>query len=107
MGDGLAQWLVVLTPPRPTFADDASEEEQAAVGGHFAYLEELSERGVVLLAGRTLDAPPMGLVILQAVDLGAAWAMVEGDPAVAGGIFTAEVRPYRVALEGFRGASSR
>lgn len=102
-----AQWLVTFTPPRPTFAEDASEEERGVIARHFAYLKALSDRGVVLLAGRTLDEPPLGLVILRAGDEAAARAVVDGDPAVAGGLFKAQIRPYRVAIEAFSADSAR
>lgn len=83
---------------RPTFLDDATPDESAVISRHFAYLADLTRRGSVLLAGRTLDAPPIGIVILQAPTPQDAQAIVAADPAVAAAVFTAELRPYRVAL---------
>jgi hypothetical protein len=55
---------------------------------------------VLRLAGRTLTTGPetFGIVVFEALDLAAASAVMTGDPAVAGGVMTAEVFPFRVAL---------
>ena len=101
------QFLVVLRPSRATFPGDATEHERAIVGEHFRALTEAATPepagGVrVLLAGRTqTDASPMGLVVLEAPDEAAARSFVEADPAVAAGIFLAELHPYAVAIESF------
>jgi len=94
----MPQYLCIYTPCRPTFAEDASEAEQRVVGEHFEYLSGALEAGALVLAGRTLDAPPMGLAVFEAVSDECAAAFVERDPAVRAGLFSAAVRPYRVAL---------
>ncbi len=52
-----------------------------------------------MLAGRTTDDDPLGLVILRVADEAAARELVEADPAVAGGLMTAELRPFHTALK--------
>ncbi len=54
------------------------------------------------LAGRTLTTGPetFGIVVFEAPDPAAASAVMAGDPAVAGGVMTAAVFPFRVALAG-------
>lgn len=94
----MPEYLVTYTPPRPTFAADATEAERAVVGEHFAYLTAALRAGTLVLAGRTQDEPPMGIGVFQAESDEAARAFIKSDPAVAKGVFTAEVRPYRVAL---------
>ena len=91
------QFLCTLRA-RPTFLEDQTPEERAIIARHFQYLCRLTREGRVLLAGRTQDAPPVGLVILLAHDEPAARAMVDADPAVAAGNFTPELRPFRIAL---------
>lgn len=91
------QYLCILRA-RPTLLDDQTPEERAIIARHFEHLCRLDSAGRMLLAGRTLDAPPIGLVILLAPDQPAAQALVDQDPAVAAGLFTAEIRPYRIAL---------
>jgi len=96
------QFIYIVRPPRPSFAEDATDEELAKVGEHFAYLQDLLAKGVLILAGRTYDTPPEGYVIFEVDDEAAAKRVMEADPAVVAGIFRAELRPYRVAL--YRGS---
>lgn len=96
----MPQYLVLYTPPRDTFPADATEQEQRTVGEHFAYLQDALAAGTLVLAGRTLDEPPLGIAVFEAPSEKEAGAFAEADPAVRGGVFSAEVRPYRVALLG-------
>ena len=75
-------------------------QEAEIVSRHFAYLEALAERGVVILAGRTLntDESSFGIVIFQAESEEAAQAIMNGDPAVQAGVMRARLFPYRIAL---------
>ncbi len=81
-------------------ADGPSPEEQAVIAQHFAYLTELTEQGVVIMAGRTLntDSSAFGIVIFRADSESEAIAIMQGDPAVGQGVMRAELYPYRVAL---------
>ena len=72
------------------------------MGEHFAYLKKLTEKGVVLLAGRTLNTDPssFGIVIFLAKDEMEAARIFADNPAVRAGVFVGEVYPYSVALVG-------
>lgn len=94
----MATFICFLQPARPTFLQDVTPAETATVDAHFAYLQDLLAKGTLVLAGRTDEPHPVGLVILRAADFDAARALVAADPAVAGGIFSARVVPYRAAL---------
>ncbi|QKK06751.1 MAG: hypothetical protein HND58_00305 [Planctomycetota bacterium] len=96
----MPQFLVLYSPPRPTFATDATEAEQDTIAAHFGYLERARDAGTLILAGRTLDEPPLGIGIFEAPSENAARAFVEADPAVRNRLFTADVRPCCVALRG-------
>jgi len=80
--------------------EGATPEERALVGQHFDRLERLKREGVVILAGRTLNSDPssFGIVIFNADSEEAAGLIMNDDPAVSGGVFSAELFPYRVAL---------
>ena len=69
---------------------------------HVAYLRELTERGVVQLAGRTLntDESSFGIVIFQAESEDAARKIMDEDPAVRKGVMEAALFPYRIAFAG-------
>ncbi len=95
------EFLYLLTPTRPAMLTDGqTEAESAAVGRHFAYLQQLEAAGSLILAGRTTENTQhtIGLAIFNAKDEAAARAIMLADPAVVAGVMQAELRPYRVAL---------
>jgi GAF domain-containing protein len=96
-----AQFLYRLQVTRPEMLTAGpTAAESASVARHFAYLQELARRGVVLLAGRTLnsDASSFGLVILEAQSQREATEIMRNDPAVRDRVMRAEIFPYRIAL---------
>lgn len=62
-----SKFLYRIQPTRPAMLLESTAEEQAVVGKHFAYLKDLTRRGVVVLAGRTLNSDPssFGIVIFR------------------------------------------
>lgn len=95
------QFLYVLRPARAAMLTEGpTPAEQATVAAHFAYLADLTEKGVMILVGRTqtTGAETMGLAIFEAADESAARAIMAADPAVVGGVMTAEFFPYKIAL---------
>ncbi len=93
-------YICFLEPARPGMPDAPTPEEGEAVAAHFAYYEQLLAQGTLILAGRTLEPPFMGLLLFRADSNEAAHAIVDADPAVARGVMHARVQPYRVALHG-------
>jgi len=95
----MAQWLYRIVPTRPQMLTEATAHEARLVGDHYAYLVDLRDRGVLILAGRTQEVVgTFGIVIFEAVDDAAASAVVAADPAVAADVFTATLHPYAVAV---------
>ena len=95
------QFLYVVKPARSNMLTTGlTEAEQQTVGAHFAYLQDLTQKGVVILVGRTQTTGPetMGLCIFEADDETAARHIMDNDPAVIGGVMTATLYPYRIAL---------
>lgn len=87
--------------PRLRAEEAWTDADRATVGAHFQYLSGATERGQVVLAGRTGE--PMertfGLVIFEAESEAAAQAFMQSDPAVAAGVMTATLHPYSIALQ--------
>ncbi|MGA9641176.1 MAG: YciI family protein [Terriglobales bacterium] len=77
-------------------------EEQAVVAEHFAYLQDLNAKGVIILVGRTLttDEHTMGLAVFRAESEEAARKIMNGDPAVTNGVMSATLFPFKVVLHG-------
>ena len=94
------QWLSMAKPTRLEMLIESTPEEDEIIDQHFAYLQDLTKKGVVILVGRTLntDATSFGLTIFEAEDETAAREIMENDPAVKSGIMAATLYPYRVAL---------
>ncbi len=94
-------YLYKIQPTRPQMLiEGPTSEEEAILSGHFAYLKDLTEQGVVILAGRTLntDASSFGIVIFRASSEDEARERMNDDPAVKQGVMRAELYPYRIAL---------
>ncbi len=95
------QWLYYLVPARlGMVTDTATPEEIETVSRHFAYLKDLTEKGVIILMGRTEnnDESTFGIAIFEADDESAARQIMENDPAVMGGVMNATLYPYKIAL---------
>ncbi len=95
------EFLYRIRPSRPeTLSVGPTDAESALIGRHFDYLEDLTKRGIVLLAGRTLNTDPTshGIVVFHAESEEAARRIMEDDPAVNNGVMSAELFPFRVAL---------
>jgi len=95
------QWLYYLEPARlGMVAEGATPEEAATVSRHFAYLKDLTEKGVMVIVGRTQnkDENTFGIAIFEAEDESAARRIMENDPAVTGGVMRATLYPYKIAL---------
>ena len=96
-----SQWLYRLVPARlGMVTDKATPEEIETVSRHFAYFQDLTAKGVMILMGRTQnnDESTFGIAIFEAEDESAARRIMENDPAVIGGVMTATLYPYKIAL---------
>ena len=94
------QWLYTLKPTRLGMLTEATPEEMETVSRHFAYLQDLTEKGVMILMGRTQnsDESTFGICIFEAENKSAARMIMEADPAVRAGVMRAELYPYKIAL---------
>jgi uncharacterized protein YciI len=98
----MSEWIYFLHAPRDDFAATMDEREREVFGRHFARLRALHEEGVTVLVGPTGGRVNTGICVFEAPDEAAAQAIVDGDPAIAEGVCTGELRPFRVSL--LRGA---
>jgi uncharacterized protein len=95
------QYLYLLKPTRLGMVTDGPTPEEAeTVSRHFEYLQDLTEKGVMILVGRTQnnDESTFGIAIFEAEDESAARMIMETDPAVRTGVMRADLYPYQVAL---------
>ena len=97
----VTHYLYKIQPSRiEMLTHGPTPEEAEIVAQHLTYLKQLAEEGVVVLAGRTLNADErsFGIVILQADSEEAARDVMQNDPAVQRQVMRAELYPYRIAL---------
>ena len=96
-------FLYMLRPVRlAMLTDGPTADEQALSARHWVYSQELLTNGTLVFAGRTLQRDPttFAFAVIRAASLDAARAVAERDPAVAGGVFAAEVFPFQPMLMG-------
>jgi uncharacterized protein YciI len=91
-------FICFIEPAREGMIDQPTDAEAAAVEAHFRYLKSLTEQGVVVLAGRTLEEPYAGIVIFRAAGPTAAERIMRDDPALRAGVFRARLQSFRIAL---------
>ena len=98
---GTEEFLYRLKTVRPDLAVTGPDPEEARVlEEHVAYLTDLTDRGVLVLAGRTQEQgeETFGIVVFRAGSTEAARQIVQADPAVRDGVMVAELFPFRVAF---------
>jgi len=76
-----------------------NDAETQIIEEHFNYVKSLTDRGIVLVFGRTQnrEAGAFGIVIFRADSNEEAQLIMSNDPAVKQGIMHAELYPYKVA----------
>src|SRR5690348_461067 len=97
----LKEYLYMVRATRlGMLTEGPTDQEMVIVGQHFNYLKDLTERGVVVLVGRTQnnDETTFGIAIFRALDDEAAREIMNNDPAVRNNVMTATLYPYRIAL---------
>jgi len=96
-------YLYTLHPTRlEIMTGGATPDEQMAAARHWVYSQDLLRRGVLVFAGRTLsrDASSFASCIIRAESDEAARRIMEDDPAVAAGVFSAKLFPFQPMLMG-------
>jgi uncharacterized protein len=96
------QFIYVLHLVPRLYADASwTDEDKKVLQRHFVRFQEAIKAGKLILAGRTSESgdKTFGIAIFEAKDEAAARKFMEEDPAVAGGLMTAELHPFTVALE--------
>ena len=96
------QFIYVLRLVQRLHADaNWTPQDEKVLQQHFVRFQEAIKAGQLILAGRTSESGDkmFGIAVFQAKDEAAARKFMEEDPAVAGGLMTAELHPFTVALE--------
>ena len=82
--------------------DNWTDETRERVGAHFNRLKEFTEKGKVVLAGRSNidinDEDNFGIVVFEAESELEAKNFMDKDPTIEAGIMTAALFPFSLAL---------
>jgi len=84
-----------LNPPRPSFAQNMTDEERRLMGEHAAYWKALAEKGIALLFGPVGDPKGVyGICITQVDSEEQIHVLTANDPVTKSGLnFTFETYP--------------
>src|SRR5438132_7134802 len=87
--------------PRLYSDSNWTKQDNEVLERHFARFQEAAKSGELILAGRTKEPgdKTFGIAIFEASDEEAARKFMQADPAIAGGLMTAELHPFAVTLE--------
>lgn len=93
----MPEFIYLIHPLRHEFFESPTPREDEMMDAHFAYLEQATMEGIVLLAGPCLDET-FGVVILTAESETAAHTFMLNDPSVKSNVMMAELHPMKVSL---------
>ena len=86
----MSTFVIRLVAPRPTFAQDMTDEEREIMGRHAAHWQRFIDSGQMVVFGPVLDGTgSWGLGVIETDDEDEVRGHAESDPAVTTG--TAEV----------------
>lgn len=90
-------YMVIIKSDGKDFANTMTEEEKTIFIDHFTYLNQLLERGILVLAGPTLDDSG-GYIFLKTKSLEEAKLIMREDPSVKSGIVKPTFHEFRISL---------
>ena len=96
-------FLYTLHPVRlAMLTEGPTDAEKMMAAQHWMYSQDLLRRGVIVFAGRTVDTSPESFAscVIRAGSEAEARAVMEGDPAVKGGVFRARLFRFQPMLVG-------
>jgi uncharacterized protein YciI len=94
-------YISVMRPGKPGLPESMTALERDTFREHVAYLREKHRSGHVVFAGPSVEAGEdhFAVVVLEAECKAHAQAIMDGDPAVASGLFTSHVSEFEVFLQ--------
>jgi uncharacterized protein YciI len=93
------EWYVLLHAPGPAVEPEQNVFEHPGIAEHFAFLERRAAAGELVAAGPFGDVRGNGMTVLEVGSLDVATRLAtEDDRAVATGVLSVQVRPWRVVM---------
>lgn len=100
----VGDWFALRHSPGPSLADGETIFETAAFAEHVAFLQRLSDRGLLVAAGPLPSADGAGMTIVRVLpehgDVDVAALATVDDGSVAAGYLVVDVQPWAVRFTG-------
>lgn len=96
----LKHYIYMLKLSDPSLNEDVNwtDEQNKIVEEHFAYLKNLINNNVLIMAGRTIGEDIFGIVLFRAETKESALEIMNRDPAVQKKLMTTELHEFSLAL---------
>ncbi len=92
-------FMIKLIPPRPTFANDMTEEEGNIMKQHAAYWKDKADKGIAVVFGPVFDPKGVyGLGVIEVENENQAHAFTADDPSVKSGLNRIEIYPMHATV---------
>ena len=95
-------WVALIHQPGPEAPPAVRLMQDPRFGDHAAFLQRMTQQGLLVAAGPLGDEPGAGMTILRLPGSGRLADAVElattDDLSVSGGFFTVKVRPWNVVM---------
>ena len=96
----MTQYFLIIHRPGPAWIEGKGFQNQKLLD-HGAYIHSLHQQGIAIEGGPFLDNTG-GMAIIKVEDAAQAQEIIDQDPAIRTGVFTAELYPWlRVDWENF------
>jgi uncharacterized protein YciI len=92
----MKHYCYIMREAKPGLLDSPKPEEAAIISEHLSFLQEYMEAGILMLAGNYKDEIA-SIVIFRAESSEMASNLMDSDPAIAHGLMTGELHPFRVS----------
>lgn len=99
--NGHRHFLYHIQQVRPeALTEGPTEFERNTVVEHFMFLQDLTQKGMCSIVGRTQnnDYTTFGMAILRTEDLSSAWQISKRDPAVINRVMRLDVQPFEISM---------
>ena len=96
----MTQYFLIIHRPGPAWIEGEGFQNQKLLD-HGSYIHSLYQQGIAIEGGPFLDNTG-GMAIIRVDDAAQAQEVIDQDPAIQTGVFTAELHPWlRVDWENF------
>jgi uncharacterized protein YciI len=91
-------YVLKLSDPKLNEESNWTDKQKKITADHFMYLKNLMSDNVLIVAGRSIEENPFGIVVFKAKTWDDALQIMNDDPAVKNILMTAELHEFSLSL---------